>query len=101
MVFPPTYPRRLDRIDLLRAVAMLWMTAYHFCFDLDHFGLIHENFARDPFWTWQRSAIVSGFLFTAGLSQGGGLSLGLYWPGFWGAGRRWRARHCWCRPARR
>lgn len=86
MVFPPMLPRRLDRIDLLRAAAMLWMTAYHFCFDLDHFGLIHENFARDPFWTWQRSAIVSGFLFTAGLSQAVALSQGQGWPRFW---KRW------------
>jgi len=65
---------------------MLWMTVYHFCFDLDHFGLIHENFARDPFWTWQRTAIVSGFLFTAGLSQAVALSQGQDWPRFW---KRW------------
>ena len=31
---------RLDRIDILRAAAMLWMTAFHFCFDLNHFGFI-------------------------------------------------------------
>jgi uncharacterized membrane protein len=60
---------RLDRIDLLRAVAMLWMTAYHFSFDLDYFGLIEADFRQDPFWTLQRTAIVSLFLFTAGLSQ--------------------------------
>jgi uncharacterized membrane protein len=60
---------RLDRIDLLRAVAMLWMTAYHFSFDLDHFGFIQADFRQDPFWTVQRTAIVSLFLFTAGLSQ--------------------------------
>ena len=61
--------QRLDRIDLLRAAAMLWMTAFHFCFDLNFFGLLQENFYRDPFWTGQRTAIVSLFLFTAGLSQ--------------------------------
>ena len=27
-------PGRLDRVDALRGLAMLWMTAYHFCFDL-------------------------------------------------------------------
>jgi uncharacterized membrane protein len=36
--------QRLDRIDLLRAAAMLWMTAYHFCFDLNFFGMIREDF---------------------------------------------------------
>ncbi|MGE0350466.1 heparan-alpha-glucosaminide N-acetyltransferase [Hydrogenophaga sp.] len=79
--------QRLDRIDLLRAVAMLWMTAYHFCFDLNFFGLIREDFYRDPFWTWQRTAIVSLFLFTAGLSQAIATHQGQTWARFW---RRWR-----------
>lgn len=78
--------QRLDRIDLLRAVAMLWMTVFHFSFDLNHAGLIEQDFYRDPFWTWQRTAIVSGFLFTAGLSQAVALSQGQGWPRFW---KRW------------
>jgi uncharacterized membrane protein len=79
--------QRFDRIDLLRAVAMLWMTAYHFCFDLNYHGLIQESFSRDPFWTWQRTAIVSLFLFTAGLSQAIAVSQGQSWARFW---KRWR-----------
>jgi uncharacterized membrane protein len=82
----PAEAGRLDRIDLLRAAAMLWMTVFHFCFDLNHFGLMEQNFYRDPFWTWQRSAIVSGFLFTAGLSQAVALHRGQSWARFW---RRW------------
>ncbi|MEX1165938.1 MAG: heparan-alpha-glucosaminide N-acetyltransferase [Hydrogenophaga sp.] len=78
---------RLDRIDLLRAIAMLWMTVYHFCFDLNYHGLISENFYRDPFWTWQRTAIVSLFLFTAGLSQAVSVDHGQTWARFW---KRWR-----------
>ncbi len=78
--------QRLDRIDLLRAAAMLWMTAFHFCFDLDFFGLLDEDFYRDPFWTWQRTAIVSLFLFTAGLSQAVAVHQGQPWARFW---RRW------------
>lgn len=78
---------RLDRIDLLRAIAMLWMTVYHFCFDLNYHGLISENFYRDPFWTWQRTAIVSLFLFTAGLSQAVAVDQGQTWTRFW---KRWR-----------
>jgi uncharacterized membrane protein len=78
--------QRLDRIDLLRAGAMLWMTAYHFCFDLDFFGLMQQDFYRDPFWTWQRTAIVSLFLFTAGLSQAVAVHQGQPWSRFW---RRW------------
>ena len=78
--------QRLDRIDALRAVAMLWMTAYHFAFDLDHFRLIAQDFHHAPFWTWQRTAIVSLFLFTAGLSQAVAQAQGQGWPRFW---RRW------------
>ncbi len=78
--------QRLDRIDLLRAAAMLWMTAYHFCFDLNFFRLIREDFYRDPLWTWQRTAIVSLFLFTAGLSQAVALHQGQTRARFW---RRW------------
>jgi uncharacterized membrane protein len=78
--------QRLDRIDLLRAAAMLWMTAFHFCFDLDFFGLIQEDFYRDPLWTGQRTAIVSLFLFTAGLSQAVAVHQGQTWARFW---KRW------------
>lgn len=78
--------QRLDRIDLLRAAAMLWMTAFHFCFDLNFFGLVREDFYRDPFWTWQRTAIVSLFLFTAGLSQAVAVHQGQTWARFW---KRW------------
>ena len=60
---------RLDRLDALRGVAIVWMAAFHFCFDLNHFGLITEDFRRDPFWTGQRTAIVSLFLLCAGLGQ--------------------------------
>ena len=77
---------RLDRIDILRALAMLWMTLYHFCFDLNLNGLIAQDFYRNPFWTWQRTAIVSGFLFTAGLSQAVAVHQGQTWPRFW---KRW------------
>ncbi len=78
--------QRLDRIDMLRAIAMLWMTAYHFCFDLNFHGLINQNFHHDPFWTWQRTAIVSLFLFTAGLSQAAAAQQDQTWARFW---KRW------------
>jgi uncharacterized membrane protein len=60
---------RYDLIDALRGVAIVWMTAFHFCFDLTHFGWLKQDFYNDPFWTWQRTAIVSLFLFCAGLGQ--------------------------------
>jgi uncharacterized membrane protein len=62
------------------------MTAYHFCFDLNYYGWIRQNFLYDPFWTTQRTAIVSLFLFCAGLGQAVALAQGQGWPRF---RRRW------------
>jgi uncharacterized membrane protein len=60
---------RAQALDALRGFAMAWMTAYHFCFDLNHFGWMRQDFYNDAFWTWQRSAIVGLFLFCVGCSQ--------------------------------
>ena len=60
---------RFERLDALRGVAMVWMTLYHFGFDLNHFGWWRQDFLRDPLWTWQRTAIVSLFLLCAGMGQ--------------------------------
>ena len=83
-----TATHRFDRLDALRGVAIVWMAVFHFCFDLNHFALLQprQNFYADPFWTWQRSAIVSLFMFTAGLSQAVAHQAGQGWPRFW---RRW------------
>jgi uncharacterized membrane protein len=77
---------RFEAIDAMRGLAVVWMTVYHFSFDLDHFGFIQQSLLTDPFWTTQRSAIVSLFLFTAGLGQAIALGQGQGWPRFW---RRW------------
>lgn len=78
---------RFDRLDALRAVAILWMAVFHFCFDLNHFRLIErQNFYTDPFWTWQRTCIVSLFLFCAGLGQAVACHQQQSWHRFW---RRW------------
>ncbi len=77
---------RFDRIDALRGFAMVWMTLFHFCFDLNNFGHIKQDFYSDPFWTWQRTCILSLFLFTAGFSQAVAVSQGQSWLRFW---RRW------------
>ena len=66
---------------------MVWMTLFHFSFDLNHFGYIQQNFLIDPFWTWQRTVILSLFVFTAGVSQAVAVHQGQSWPRFW---KRWR-----------
>ena len=44
------------------------MVAYHFCFDLRYFGVTHWDFEHDVRWIAARSAILSSFLLTAGVS---------------------------------
>ena len=78
--------QRFTALDALRGVAIVWMTMYHFCFDLNHFGYLRQDFYADPFWTWQRTAIVSLFLFTAGVGQAIAVEQGQSWQRFW---RRW------------
>lgn len=77
---------RYDLVDALRGLAMVWMTVFHFCFDLSHFGYWSQDFRADPFWTVQRTSIVSLFLLCAGLGQAVAWHRGLAWPRFW---RRW------------
>lgn len=74
--------QRFDTIDTLRGAAIVWMTVFHLCFDLNHFGWIKQNFYFDPFWTWQRTAIVSLFLFCAGLGQAVAVEQGQSWRRF-------------------
>jgi len=84
----PAHPARFDRLDALRALAMVWMALFHFAFDLNHFGLVEpkQNFYRDPFWTQQRTVIVTLFLFCAGLGQAAALEAQQSARRFW---RRW------------
>ncbi len=77
---------RFDRLDALRGAAIVWMAAFHFAFDLNHFGFIRQDFYTDPFWTLQRACIVTLFLFVAGIGQAVAWQQGQGWPRFW---RRW------------
>jgi uncharacterized membrane protein len=81
------HPPRYATVDALRGFAMVWMTAFHFCFDLNHFGYLQANFYADSFWTLQRAAIVTMFTFCAGLGQAIAVQQGQEWPRFW---KRWR-----------
>ncbi len=85
-VVPPAPAARLTNLDAWRGAAVLWMTAFHFCFDLDHAGFLRQDFHGDPFWTVQRTAIVGLFLLCAGMGQAVAHAQGLGWPRF---GRRW------------
>ncbi len=85
---PGHFAGRLDRLDALRGLAMVWMMAFHLVFDLNFLGLLQprQNFYADPLWTGLRTAIVSLFLLCAGLGQAVVAQRGRGWPRFW---RRW------------
>lgn len=55
-------------LDQVRAFAMIIMAIYHFCFDLNVFGILHENMNGDPFWLNFRALIMSLFTGTMGFS---------------------------------
>ena len=83
-------------LDALRGLALVWMTAFHFCFDLSYLGLWRQDFYHDPFWTWQRVGIVTLFLLCVGMSQ----ALAQARPGPamavapWRGARWWRVAAC-------
>ena len=79
---------RFDRLDALRAVAILWMALFHFLFDLNHYGYLQprQSFHHDLPWVAQRTVIVSLFLFCAGLGVAVAQAQGQGWARFW---RRW------------
>lgn len=77
---------RFDRLDALRGFALVWMACFHFSFDLSNWHLLAANFYADPFWTTQRTCILSTFLLCAGAGQAVATAQGQSWPRFW---RRW------------
>ncbi|VAX01296.1 Mlr1315 protein [hydrothermal vent metagenome] len=56
-------------IDIARGGAIALMFIYHFCFDLNYFGIVSFYFTTDPFWLNFRTIIVSCFLFIMGVSM--------------------------------
>ena len=79
--------QRHDAIDALRGFALVWMTVFHFCFDLNTFGYLRQDFHNDLLWTTQRTVILSLFLFCVGLGQSVAAARDQAAGRFW---RRWR-----------
>jgi uncharacterized membrane protein len=75
--------QRFDRLDALRGAAIVWMAAFHFSFDLNYFGFVHQDFYRDPVWTLQRACIVTLFMLCVGAGQGIAVAQGQSLSRFW------------------
>jgi uncharacterized membrane protein len=89
--FKPTYTERMPTqrvhaLDTLRGFAMVWMTLFHLCFDLNSAGVLSQDFHQSPWWTWQRVGILSLFLVCAGAGQAIAQANHQSWAQF---GRRW------------
>jgi len=80
------HARRLDPLDALRGLAMVWMTVFHFCFDLNNARILQQDFHHNPVWTWQRTCILSLFLVCAGAGQALAHAQGQSWRQF---SKRW------------
>lgn len=74
---------RFDRLDALRGLAIVWMAAFHFSFDLNYFRFIRQDFYRDPAWTVQRMCIVTLFMLCVGAGQGIAADQGQSLTRFW------------------
>ena len=59
---------RWDAIDAFRGAAVVAMIAFHFAFDLVHFGWLRADPYNDFRWIASRTAILSSFLLMAGIS---------------------------------
>jgi uncharacterized membrane protein len=76
---PAARPARFPLIDALRGAAIASMFAYHFCFDLNYFGKLHQDFNYDPFWLTARSLILGSFVALVGVSLTLATNNGIKW----------------------
>ena len=68
---PSTNPAprgRIALVDAARGLAITVMIAYHFCFDLTYHGWTNFRMLDDVGWIAWRDAIVTSFVFLAGVS---------------------------------
>ena len=78
--------RRLHWLDALRGCAIVLMFIYHFCFDLNYFGVFQQDFNHDIRWLGFRAIILSSFLTLVGLGIALGHAEKIRWTAFW---KRW------------
>lgn len=76
-------PRRRVGVDVARGLAVLAMFAFHFTWDLGHFGYIDADFPYSPGFKAFGHAIAASFLFIAGMSLALAHGNAPRWPKFW------------------
>jgi uncharacterized membrane protein len=80
----PAQPsRRIEAIDIARAIALVTMAIYHFTWDLEHFGYVAPGLTEHGGWRLFARCIASSFLFLVGVSLVLANREGIRWPSFW------------------
>jgi len=74
---------RLALLDVLRGVAIAAMIVYHFCFDLEFFGLADLGVSERWSWIAFARAIPATFIAIAGISLYLAHRKGIVWRNFW------------------
>lgn len=77
---------RVGWVDALRALAILLMVVFHFCYDLRYFGYVDWRVPNGPGWWQFRYLILALFLGTVGISLSLSHRPKVRWSKFW-----WRA----------
>jgi uncharacterized membrane protein len=78
--------QRIPAVDLARGVALLAMTVFHFCWDLEMFGVLPVGTMATAFARNSAHLIAGSFLALVGVSLVLAHGNGIRWPSFW---RRW------------
>ena len=81
-------PNRIAAIDLARGIALLAMTVFHFCWDLEFFGLLAVGTMASRTAIQSAHLIAGSFLVLVGVSLVLAHDSGIRWAAFW---RRWLA----------
>jgi uncharacterized membrane protein len=78
----PTFTARYPLLDLARGLALLAMAIYHFCWDLEFFGLADLGVTEAVAWTGFARAIAASFLALVGIGLVLGHDGGIKWRPF-------------------
>lgn len=73
---------RIELVDLGRGIALIAMTAYHFCWDLEMFGVLPRGFMAQTEMIWWARTIAGSFLFLVGFSLCLAHGNGIRWRSF-------------------
>ncbi len=75
--------KRSSLLDAIRGFTIILMIFFHFSFDLDNFGFIHQDIVHAPFWYALPRLIVFLFFFAVGMSLTLAHAEKIHWKPFW------------------